>query len=84
MGVLRAILEVFLILLTLATIYLLAQPVKTDLRSYINSIGDPQMRDLVYGTGYVVYKLGYYSFSLLKLIFNMIISLTSWVISAIR
>jgi hypothetical protein len=81
MGVVRVFLEVLLVILTLAAVYLLVEPFKGELRAYVNGIGDPQVRELIYGIGYVVYKLGYYCFTLLDLLFNSMRSMVSYVSS---
>ncbi|MGC8607687.1 MAG: hypothetical protein ACP5GZ_05970 [Vulcanisaeta sp.] len=68
MSAVRIFFEILLIIVALALIYSIVAPFKTELKAYILSIGNKQVSELLYIGGYVVYKLGYLSYTLLKII----------------
>lgn len=79
--VLRLVMEVLLVMLALATVYLLVHPFKDYLRDYVlGGIGNSEVRALVYGLGYTVYKLGQLSYlaleSLGKLIYGFLMEVS--------
>ncbi|BDR92289.1 hypothetical protein [Vulcanisaeta souniana] len=68
MSALRIFFEVLLIIVALALIYTIVEPFKAELKTYIFSIGNEQASELLYMVGYIIYKLGYLSYMLLKTI----------------
>ncbi|WP_054853774.1 hypothetical protein [Vulcanisaeta distributa] len=68
MSAVRVFFEVLLVIVALALIYSIVAPFKAELKAYIFSIGDKQVSDLLYIGGYIIYKLGYLSYTLLKII----------------
>ena len=68
MGAVRIFFEVLLVIVALALIYTIVTPFKAELKAYIFSIGNRQVSELLYMGGYVIYKLGYLSYTLLKII----------------
>ncbi|WP_069806430.1 hypothetical protein [Vulcanisaeta thermophila] len=84
MGALRVFLEIILIILTLALIYTLVAPYKAELKAYIMSIGNPQLSQLLYIIGYVIYKLGYLSYTLITIIAKYAYKLIEYLMSQIN
>ncbi|MGC8542830.1 MAG: hypothetical protein ACP5NQ_02715 [Vulcanisaeta sp.] len=68
MSAVRIFFEVLLIIVALALIYVIVEPFKAEIKSYIFSVGNEQLSELLYMGGYIVYKLGYLSYTLLKLV----------------
>ena len=68
MSALRIFFEVLLIIVALALIYTIVEPFKAELKAYIFNIGNGQISELLYMVGYIIYKLGYLSYTLLKTI----------------
>ena len=68
MSAVRIFFEVLLIIVALALIYSIVAPFKAELKAYILSIGNRQVSELLYIVGYIIYKLGYLSYTLLRII----------------
>ncbi|MCG2866587.1 MAG: hypothetical protein L7H08_03595 [Vulcanisaeta sp.] len=68
MSAVRIFFEVLLVIVALALIYTIVTPFKAEVKSYILSIGNRQVSELLYIIGYIIYKLGYLSYTLLDLI----------------
>ncbi|WP_054842771.1 hypothetical protein [Vulcanisaeta distributa] len=69
MSAVRIFFEILLVIVALALVYSIVAPFKAELKAYIFSIGNRQVSELLYiGGGYIIYKLGYLSYTLLKII----------------
>ncbi len=68
MGAVRIFFEVLLVIVALALIYTIVTPFKAELKAYIFSIGNRQVSELLYMGGYIIYKLGYLSYTFLEVI----------------
>ncbi|GAB6947609.1 hypothetical protein JCM16161A_17390 [Vulcanisaeta sp. JCM 16161] len=68
MSAIRIFFEILLVIVALALIYSIVAPFKAELKAYIFSIGNRQVSELLYIGGYIIYKLGYLSYTLLKII----------------
>nr|KJR71778.1 MAG: hypothetical protein TU36_05990 [Vulcanisaeta sp. AZ3] len=68
MSAVRIFFEILLIIVALALIYTIVKPFKVEVKEYILSINNRQISELLYISGYIIYKLGYLSYTLLKLI----------------
>ena len=68
MSAVRIFFEVLLVIVALALIYSIVAPFKAELKAYIFSIGNRQVSELLYIGGYIIYKLGYLSYTLLRII----------------